>query len=152
VLIKISFLFYLNFPKMLPSVTELLPSAAEIVPAVTEVVPSATEIIPSATEIVPSVTEIVPSVTEIVPSVTEIVPSATEIIPSVTEMLPSATEFVSGIQNLRMNSFFINRGGGNIVKLYRNIGQYSPVRLASDFFSTVHESKHKFHLRNYDFE
>jgi hypothetical protein len=138
VLIKISFLFYLNFPEMLPSVTEMLPSAAEIVPSVTEVVPSVTEIVPSATEIVPSLTEIVPS--------------ATEIIPSVAEIIPSYTEIVSGIPNLRMNSFFINRGGVIIVKLNRYTDQYSPVRLASDIFSTVHESKHKFHLRNYVFE
>jgi hypothetical protein len=149
VLIEISFLFYLTFAKISPSVTWIVHSATEIVPSATEIVPSATEIVPSATEIVPSATEIVPSATEIVPSVTEIVPSATGIVPSATEIVPSYIEFACGIPNLRMENSFIKMYGRNIVNIYRDTGKYTPVTLYAGVFSTVHESRYKFHLRIY---
>ena len=95
---------------------------------------------------------IIPSDTKLVPFDPEFVPSHPEFVPSHPEFVPSYKEFDSGISILSLQTLLIKLINGKIGMIYRNTGQYSSVRLVPDVFSTVHESKHKFHLRNYVIE
>ena len=81
-----------------------------------------------------------------------IVPSDIELIPVDPEFNPSDKEFDSGMMILSLQILMIKSTNRKIGMIYRNTGQYSLARLVPDVFSTVHESKYKFHLQNYCFD
>jgi hypothetical protein len=141
--------FFSAVPKLVPSDPEFIPSHQELSPCDRKFVPSLPEFFPSHSESVPSPQEFVPSHPEFAPSYPEFVPSHRKFVPSGKEFVPSDKEFVSGNHNLSKE--FFNMSLIEIITgtAYRNTGQYSPARGILDVFSTVHESKHKFHLRNY---
>jgi hypothetical protein len=138
--------------KIITATYMIIPSGTKLVPADPELIPSHQELVPSHPELVPSHPEFVPSHQEFVPSHLEFVPSHLEFNPSDKKIVPSDMGCVPGISILSLQILMTKSTNRKIGMIYRNTGQYNPARLVPDIFSTVHVSKHKFHLRNYVIE
>ena len=134
---------------IIPSLTKLVPAKPEFIPSHQELSPANRKSVPSHPEFVPSYLIFVPSHQESFPSQLEFVPSHPEFAPSYKKIAPSDREFISVTHNLSEKLSFIQLSGRIAGTDYHSTGQNSPARDFNNVFSTVHESKHKFRLRNY---